>query len=415
MKEVQGKYSYAKVFTDVVDEKSLQQIQSLCDQDFARDCRIRLMPDVHAGAGCTIGTTMTINDKIVPNLVGVDIGCGMEVLCIKADSEVSQNFKGEEFDKVIRMNIPSGFNIRTSPHKFADQVEWDKILGCLDKDRAKLSLGTLGGGNHFIEADRDDEGNLYIVVHSGSRHAGLEIANYYQEQAWLTLENERKEKSNVKDYAKKLKAEGIEEKNIPELLKEFKLNIPKKIPRDLAYVSGALFDAYINDMKIMQHFAMLNRKAMIEAICEGLHVKEGDVMEQFTTIHNYIDIQNMILRKGAVSAQKGEKLIIPINMRDGSLICVGKGNEDWNYSAPHGAGRLLSRMEAKEQLKLEEFQAEMSGVCSSSVNLETIDEAPMAYKKMEDIVNNIAPTAEIVKVIKPIYNFKAGEPVVDAK
>lgn len=406
MQEVKGKYNSAKVFTDSVDEKSLQQIQTLCNQEFTSGTKIRLMPDVHAGAGCTIGTTMTIKDKIVPNLVGVDIGCGMETLCIKADSEVSKNFNGAELDKIIRKNIPSGFNIRKFPHGFVEQVDWEKIKGHYNKKRAWLSLGTLGGGNHFIEADRDDEGNLYIVVHSGSRHAGLEIANYYQELAWRQLNGNCE--SDCRQLIEQLKAEGRTQE-IQEKLAELKAQVVTNIPKDLAYLSGEFFDDYINDMKIMQHFALLNRKAMIQVICIGLHVKEEDIIEQFTTIHNYIDTDNMILRKGAVSAQKGEKLLIPINMRDGSIICVGKGNEDWNCSAPHGAGRVMSRKKARENLSLEEFKAEMSGIWSSTVNLDTIDEAPMAYKSMDDILANINPTAEILKIIKPIYNYKAGD------
>lgn len=406
MQEVNGKYNTAKVYTDVIDEKSLQQIKTLCDQEFTSGAKIRLMPDVHAGAGCTIGTTMTIKDKIVPNLVGVDIGCGMETLCIKADSEVSRNFNGAELDKIIRMNIPSGFNIRKFPHAFVEQVEWDNIKGHCNKKRAWLSLGTLGGGNHFIEADRDDEGNLYIVVHSGSRHAGLEIADYYQEQAWKQINGNSE--ADCKHLIDQLKSEG-RENEIQDRLAELKAQVSTNVPKDLAYVSGELFDDYINDMRIMQHFAMLNRKAMIQSISIGLHIKEADIIDQFTTIHNYIDTENMILRKGAVSAQNGEKFLIPINMRDGSLICIGKGNEDWNCSAPHGAGRVMSRSKAKKELSLEEFKAEMSGIWSSTVNLDTIDEAPMAYKTMDDIVANIAPTAEIQKVIKPIYNYKAGE------
>lgn len=406
MQEVKGLYNTAKVYTDVVDEKSLQQIKTLCDQEFTSGAKIRLMPDVHAGAGCTIGTTMTIKDKIVPNLVGVDIGCGMETLCIKSDSELSLNFNGAELDKIIRRNIPSGFSIRKFSHAFVEQVEWDEIKGHYNKKRALLSLGTLGGGNHFIEVDRDDEGNLYIVVHSGSRHAGLEIADFYQEQAWKQINGNCD--ADCRRLIDQLKSES-RENEIQDRLADLKVQVSTNIPKDLAYVSGELFDDYINDMRIMQHFAMLNRKAMIQTISIGLNIKETDIIDQFTTIHNYIDTENMILRKGAVSARKVEKLLIPINMRDGSLICIGKGNEDWNSSAPHGAGRVMSRNKAKKELSLEEFKAEMSGIWSSTVNLDTIDEAPMAYKTMDDIVSNIAPTAEIVKVIKPIYNYKADE------
>ena len=406
MQEVKGKYNTAKVFTDVIDETSLKQILLLCNQEFTAGEKIRLMPDVHAGAGCTIGTTMTIKDKIVPNLVGVDIGCGMETLVIHKDSDVAKNFSGAVLDKIIRKNIPCGFDIRKEPHNFVLEVEWDKVKGKITKNRAILSLGTLGGGNHFIEADKDDEGNLYIVVHSGSRHAGLEIAEYYQEMAWNQLN--QKTKADLDAMIAELKATGrqseIEEKRI-----EMNAQIKTAIPKDLAYVSGYLFDDYINDMKIMQHFAALNRKAMIDSISIGLRIKKEDLIEQFTTIHNYIDIENMILRKGAVSAKKGEKLLIPINMRDGSLVCIGKGNEDWNCSAPHGAGRVMSRMKAKRELNLEEFKAEMSGIYSTTVSKETLDEAPMAYKTMDDIVNNINPTADIEKIIKPIFNFKAAE------
>ena len=244
------------------------------------------------------------------------------------------------------------------------------------------------------------------MVHSGSRHAGLEIAEYYQEEAWKQLNHNQKK--DLDELILQLKAEG-RQNDIQERLSEMKSQILTTIPKDLAYVSGSLFDDYINDMGIMQHFAMMNRKAMMDEILKGFGIAENEISEQFTTIHNYIDINNMILRKGAVSAQNGEKLLIPINMRDGSLICIGKGNEDWNYSAPHGAGRIMSRRQAKKILNLKDFKAEMAGIYSTTVNLDTIDEAPMAYKTMDDIVNNISPTADIVKVIKPIFNFKAGE------
>ena len=406
MKEIIGKYSTAKVFTDNVDEVSLKQIETLCNQEFTSGAKIRLMPDVHAGAGCTIGTTMTITDKIVPNLVGVDIGCGMETVMIKAGSKAAESFNPAVLDSIIHKNIPSGYDIRKVPHPYAQEVDFEKVRGKFNKTRAICSVGTLGGGNHFIEADHDDEGNLYIVVHSGSRHAGLEIAEYYQEEAWKQLNHNQKK--DLDELIIQLKAEG-RQNEIQDRLAEMKSQILTTIPKDLAYVSGSLFDDYINDMGIMQHFAMMNRKAMIDEILKGLGIAENEIAEQFTTIHNYIDIHNMILRKGSVSAQNGEKLLIPINMRDGSLICIGKGNEDWNYSAPHGAGRIMSRRQAKKILDLEEFKAEMTGIYSTTVNLATIDEAPMAYKTMDDIVANIEPTAEIVKIIKPIFNFKAGD------
>ena len=406
MQLVEGKHNTAKVFTDVVDEKSLQQIKTLCDQEFTSGARIRLMPDVHAGAGCTIGTTMTIKDKIVPNLVGVDIGCGMETLMIHKDSEAAQKFDPAQLDMIIRKNIPCGFDIRKFEHQYVAEVEWDNIKGIYNKHRAQLSLGTLGGGNHFIEADKDEEGNLYIVVHSGSRHAGLEIAEYYQEMAWRQLNG--KTKADLDAMISQLKAEG-RETEIEETRAEMNAQIKTQIPKDLAYVSGYLFDDYINDMRIMQHFAMLNRKAMINTISIGLHLKKEEIVEQFTTIHNYIDTENMILRKGAVSAQKGEKLLIPINMRDGSLICTGKGNPDWNFSAPHGAGRRMSRAKAKENISLEAYQKAMRGIYTTCVNKSTLDESPMAYKPSKEIIENIKDSCDVVDTIKPVYNFKASD------
>lgn len=400
MLEVNGKFNSAKIFTDVVDESSIAQVVELCNQEFCAGSRIRLMPDIHAGAGCTIGTTMTITDKVCPNLVGVDIGCGMETVQI-AEKDIDL----EKLDCIIHERIPSGFSIREDAHKYASEVDLAG-LRCVhhtDIERAKKSLGTLGGGNHFIEADRDDDGNIYIVVHSGSRHLGLEVAKYYQEFGYKALCES--DNGGVKRIVEELKAQG-RQSEISDAIKEYKSKNQTKIPKQLAYVSGKLFDDYIHDMKIVQEFATKNRRAMMDEIVNGMGVT---VVEQFTTIHNYIDTDNMILRKGSVSAQKGEKLLIPINMRDGSLICIGKGNEDWNCSAPHGAGRLMSRAAAKETFSVSEFEKQMEGIYTTSVNRSTLDECPMAYKSMEAIVENIGPTAEIVKVIKPIYNFKAGD------
>ncbi len=398
MVELQGKYASAKIFTDVVDSESISQVTTLLNQPYAENSHVRMMPDIHAGAGCTIGTTMTIRDKICPNLVGVDIGCGMETICIKEN-----HLELQKLDKIIRENIPSGFDVRKTPHRLAKKLELSE-LACtkyIRIDRAYASIGTLGGGNHFIEADQDEDGRIYIVVHSGSRHLGLEIAQFYQEAAYKALTSYKKEE--LQAVADALKAEG-REKEIEKTLKSMKTK-KSDIPKQLAYVEGSLYDAYLHDMKLAQQFASLNRQAMMDIIIKemGLHVTE-----QFTTIHNYIDLDDMILRKGAVSAKMGEKLLIPINMRDGSLICIGKGNEDWNFSAPHGAGRLMSRSEAKQTFTLSEFKKEMDGIYSTSVSRSTIDECPMAYKNMDDIVNNIGPTAEIQAIIKPIYNFKAG-------
>ena len=400
MIEIRGKYNQAKIFTDVVDSASIAQVQELCNQEFAAQSRIRLMPDIHAGKGCTIGTTMTIADKVVPNLVGVDIGCGMETVRIR-----ESRLELEKLDKLIYSRIPSGFSIREKAHRYLDKIDLSQLYcaGHVDLLRAEKSIGTLGGGNHFIEVDKDDEGNLYIVVHSGSRHLGVEVASYYQDQGYRVLN--RTDEASVKAFVEQLKAQG-REKEISKELKKLKNTKRTSVPRELAYVQGALFEQYIHDMKLVQQFAMLNRQAMMDEILKGMKLH---VEEQFTTIHNYIDTDHMILRKGAVSAQVGEKLLIPINMRDGSLICVGKGNADWNFSAPHGAGRLMSRAQAKQSFTVSEFKKQMAQIYTTSVNKTTLDECPMAYKGMDAILDNIGPTAEVVKIIRPIYNFKAGE------
>ena len=400
MIEIQGKFNTAKIFTDVVDNASITQVQELCNQSFTAGSRIRLMPDIHAGKGCTIGTTMTITDKVVPNLVGVDIGCGMETTRIQ-----ESYMELQKLDKLIYEKIHSGFSIRDRAHRYLSQIDLNELCCAKHVDllRAEKSIGTLGGGNRFIEVDKDDEGNLYIVVHSGSRHLGVEVASYYQEAGYKVLN--RTDDASIEVIITQMKAEG-REKEIQKTLKKLKNLKQTGIPKALAYVSGELFEQYLHDMKIVQRFAMLNRQAMVdEIVCGlGLHVEE-----QFTTVHNYIDTESMILRKGAVSARSGEKLLIPINMRDGSLICVGKGNEDWNFSAPHGAGRLMSRAEAKRRFDITGFRQEMDGIYTTSVNESTLDECPMAYKGMDDILSNIGPTVDVAKIIKPIYNFKAGE------
>ena len=368
MIELQGTYSTAKIFTDTAEPSAIQQIEHLLEQEFASGSVIRIMPDVHAGMGCTIGTTMTITDKVVPNLVGVDIGCGMETVLLK-DKRVDLN----QLDKAIHEFIPSGFSIRGNPHHFTDEIDLT-ALRCarhMDLSRAKLSIGTLGGGNHFIELGKDDEGQLYLVVHTGSRNLGKQAAEYYQNLA----------------------ADNLGRKG-------------KGADRVLAYLEGELLADYLHDMAIIQQYADLNRRAIVRDIVKSMKWK---IIEQFTTVHNYIDLDTMILRKGAISAQAGERVLIPMNMRDGSLICVGKGNPDWNYSAPHGAGRLMSRSAAKDSITLSQFTQAMKGVFSSTVNRSTIDEAPFAYKPMEEIIANIGDTADIVKVIKPVYNFKAGQ------
>ena len=397
MIELQGKYANAKVFTDVVDSASIGQVIALLNQPYASGSQVRMMPDIHAGAGCTVGTTMTITDQVCPNLVGVDIGCGMETVVLK-----EKRMELQKLDKLIRAEIPSGFAIRSKPHRIMKEIDLS-ALRCarhVDLLRAEKSLGTLGGGNHFIEANRDDEGNLYLVIHSGSRRLGLEICNYYQNEGFKAL-NSRKEEIDA--LVADLKRQG-KEQTIEDALRELKSR-PVNIPKPLAYVEGNLLEDYLHDMAIAQHYADLNRKAMMDTILKGMGLKAAD---RFTTIHNYIDLEHGILRKGAVSAQAGERLLIPINMRDGSLICTGKGNEDWNCSAPHGAGRLMSRSEAKESFTVHEFKKQMEGIYTTSVGSATLDECPMAYKSMADIVDNIGPTADIERIIKPIYNFKAG-------
>lgn len=399
MIELSGKYSSAKVFTDVIEPDAISQIITLCSQELSKDSKIRIMPDVHAGTGCTIGTTMTITDKAVPNMVGVDIGCGMETVKIK-----EKHIELQKLDKLIYEKIPSGFGIRNTPHRYAEKIPLENLycIEHIDLEKAEKSIGTLGGGNHFIEADKASDGSIYIVVHSGSRHLGVEVAKYYQNEAYKRLN--KTSKSDIDELVARLKSEG-KTKNIQQEIKKLVNTKTTNIPKHLAYAEGELFEQYIHDMKIVQEFALVNRQAMITEIIKGMKLH---ITEQFSTIHNYIDTDNMILRKGAVSAQNGEKLIIPINMRDGSLICTGKGNPDWNFSAPHGAGRLMSRSQAKQSFTVSEYKKQMKGIYSTSINSSTLDECPMAYKNINDILENISDTVTVDDIIKPIYNFKAG-------
>lgn len=393
MVELKGKYNTAIVFTDNIDSGAIAQVTELLNQDFTKGNKICIMPDCHKGAGCVIGTTMTIKDKIVPNLVGVDISCGMLTVELgKIDIELTV------LDSYINNYIPSGFNIRDEELHYS---ELDK-LACRDfvnLNRAKRSIGTLGGGNHFIELSKDSKDNLYLVIHSGSRHLGKQVAELYQEKAHNELKNK---KGQIDELIQQLKAEG-RESEISGAIK----TIPKsRVPKYLCYVEGTMFDNYLHDMDILDKYARLNREFMAKEICKSF----GRVLEDtyfFHTVHNYIDTDSMILRKGAISARTNEKILIPMNMRDGSLLCRGKGNPNWNYSAPHGAGRIMSRNQAKEMLNMDEFQSEMNGIHSTSILKSTLDEAPMAYKPMEEIINNIEDTAEIIDIIKPIYNFKA--------
>ena len=386
-----------KIFCDGIDQTALQQIRSLVECGAYGESRIRIMPDAHAGVGCTIGTTMTLTDRVTPNLVGVDIGCGMivaELGRVSVDPFLLED--------VIGRNIPSGMNIRDR-----EIPETAEACGLLDslrcpagrRDYNALSVGTLGGGNHFIELDEDDGGNLYLVVHSGSRNLGKKVCEHYQRLA----ENERYHAGQgvVAELIARLKAEG-RARDIQEELQRLPRQSCGRDP--LAWLEGPSFEDYIHDMEICQRFASLNRRAMVRIITEGLGLEPASVWQ---TVHNYIDTGHMILRKGSISAQKGERVIIPMNMRDGSLICVGKGNPDWNWSAPHGAGRLLSRSDAGRRLSLEDFRRDMEGVASWSVCESTLDEAPGAYKPTESIISQIGPTVTVENVIRPVYNFKA--------
>lgn len=394
MLELKGKNNTAKVFTDNIDQETISQVITLLNQPYIGENKIRIMPDCHAGAGCVIGTTMTLKNKVVPNLVGVDIGCGMYAVQLE-ENEIDL----EKLDKVINEFVPSGFSIHEHPIATSNIKD---LVAPIDIKKAHCSLGSLGGGNHFIEVDRDSSGNLWLVIHTGSRHLGLEVCKYYQDLAYRKIKSgDIGEK--IKETVERLKAEG-KHRDIENTIKILKMQEPK-IPKDLCYVEGEDFDNYIHDMKLTQEHATINREMISKIILNAmgiLHVKKT-----FHTIHNYIDIDNMILRKGSVSAQKGETLIIPMNMRDGSLICVGKGNEDWNYSAPHGAGRIMSRSQAMQNINMQEFQESMEGIYSTSVTDTTKDEAPQVYKPMKEIIDNICDTVEVIDVIKPIYNFKA--------
>ena len=357
-----------KIFAKTIEQEATEQIEKLSHHPVSDGSKVRIMPDVHAGAGCTIGTTMTIHDRVCPNLVGVDIGCGM--LAVKLGR--------------VRFDL-SGL----------------KCVG-IDNSRALLSIGTLGGGNHFIEVDKDKSGGLWLVIHTGSRKLGLEVANWHQHRAMEAMTKPTSEE--ISRVVAEYKAAG-RQKEIAGALEELRKQHSDFGVPDLAYLTGELMDDYLNDMEIIQRYADANRQAIAKAILKAMHIVP---QEQFTTVHNYIDHESMILRKGAVSAKKGERLIIPMNMRDGSLVCVGKGNDDWNQSAPHGAGRLMSRSKARESISIGAYRETMRNVHSSCISYDTIDEAPFAYKDMKEIMGCIGPTCDVLEIIKPIYNFKAS-------
>lgn len=413
-----------KIFTNNIEEEAINQIDELLEQEPFKDCKVRIMPDVHAGKGCVIGFTADLGNKVIPNIVGVDIGCGM--LCVEL-GKIDLDFK--KLDEVINTCIPAGRNIRE--HKLLDFEEINE-LHCLRElkeiKKFNRSIGTLGGGNHFIEIDVDDENNKYLVIHTGSRNLGKQVADYYQNLA-IELCSGKEEMYHKRDEIirtyKEQGRRGEIQKALRNLEKEYKNNKPN-LPRDLCYLEGKYREMYLHDMEICQKYASVNRKYIAREILSKYfnsdkimianveNHNEGQIlsdvffrMNWFETIHNYISFKDNIVRKGAISANKGERVLIPINMRDGSIIAIGKGNEEWNCSAPHGAGRIMSRMKAKETFKLEEFEESMKDIYSTSVLEETIDEAPFVYKPMQEIIDNTKNTVEIEKIIKPIYNFKA--------
>ena len=398
MFELHGKYNTCKVFTDNCDNETISQVTELLNQASVKNSKIRIMPDTHAGKGCVIGTTMTLTDKVIPNLVGVDIGCGMYALKLE-ETEIDY----AKLDKVIRQYVPSGFNIHERSINCDFEPYLKEIIASINIDRAMKSIGTLGGGNHFIEVDRGNDGHLWLVIHTGSRHLGTEVCKHYQDLAYNTIRNNGI-KEKIDATIAKLKAEG-KQHEIENTIKIIKMQAGP-VPKDLCYVEDENFDHYIHDMKITQKFAVTNRKTIAGTIIKYMDLH---VIRDFQTIHNYIDTDNMILRKGSVSAELNEELIIPMNMRDGSLICIGKGNPDWNYSAPHGAGRIMSRGKAKETISLTEFEESMKGIYTTSVTQSTIDESPMVYKPMQEIIDNIGDTVDIIDIIKPVYNFKASD------
>lgn len=388
MIELSGRYATAICYTDNMDDSAISQIINLCNQPYTKDSHIRIMPDVHAGAGCTIGTTMLIEDKVCPNLVGVDIGCGMQLYKIQSES-----IDFAKLDEVVN-SIPSGRSIWADEQNCPIPIE--DIHAPVKISYAKRSYGTLGGGNHFIEVDKDNKGFHYLIIHSGSRHLGLEVAKHYQKQASTNREP-------LDELIDTLKSEG-RHSEISEAIKELKRENPS-IPKDLAYISGRVLDDYLHDINIAQSFASGNRKKIAQTIISKMG---WECSWELETIHNYIELgKPNILRKGAVSAKDGEYLLIPINMAEGSLLCIGKGNPEWNYSAPHGAGRICSRGDAFKSQSLSSYVESMQGIYSTSVCQSTLDESPGCYKSISEITDNIGPTVEIVEHLKPVYNFKA--------
>ena len=399
--EIKGKVNTAICYARVVEKDAIEQIRRMCDYPMSEGAKIRIMPDVHFGKGCTIGTTMTITDKAVPNIVGVDIGCGMYTVNLgKCDINL------EEFDKAAHF-IPSGRNIWDEKKEKFDLAELKCYRELKELKRLEKSLGTLGGGNHFIEIDKAEDGTNYLIIHSGSRNLGKQVAELYQKLA-INLnvgfgDYLEKKEEIIRTYKEQGRKDEIKQA-IAEL--HFHRKRENDIPDDLCFLYGKYLEDYLHDVEICQAFARRNREIMAEILLEQTGLIGGD---SFHTIHNYIDTDEMILRKGSIAAHAGERVLIPINMRDGSVLAVGKGNPEWNYSAPHGAGRIMSRKQAKSELSVEDYKECMKGIYTTSVNRSTLDEAPMAYKSLEDIIDVIKESVEVIEVMKPIYNFKASE------
>lgn len=399
MLEIKGKVNTAICYAKVIEEEAIEQIRRMCDYEFTENSKIRIMPDVHAGKGCTIGTTMTVKDKAVPNIVGVDIGCGMYTVNLgKGDIDF------EKLDEAAHF-VPSGMNVWEGRQEKFDLTGLRCYRSLRDTKRLERSLGTLGGGNHFIEVDRAQDGTNYLVIHTGSRNLGKQVAELYQQLA-IDLNKGKETYFQQRDAIIREYKETGRRKEIQAALEAISwAKREATMPEDLCFLYGTYLEDYLADVEICQNFAKRNREKIAEVLLERTGMTGTDA---FHTIHNYIDTDEMILRKGAIAAHSGEKVLIPINMRDGSVLAVGKGNPEWNYSAPHGAGRIMSRRNAKENLSLEEYKREMEGVYTTSVNEETLDEAPMAYKSLEDIIDVINESVTVIDVMKPIYNFKAN-------
>ena len=407
MIEIKGRYSDALVFTDTIEEEAKSQIKTLCDQSFVQGSKIRIMPDTHAGAGCVIGFTANLGDKFIPNIVGVDIGCGMLTVEL---GKVDINFR--KLDEIIRKYIPCGIEVHQGKVTNFPKLESLKYIREINKTRRiERAIGSLGGGNHFLEIDKNDKGEYFLVIHSGSRNLGKQVAEYYQSLAIDLCSGKEKYFKDRDELILKYKSEG-RRKEIQSALKELQkeyLDLMPKYPKDLCFLTGKYREEYLHDMKICQEYATLNRETIANIILDRLFNMKLDDFEFFHTVHNYINFKDNIIRKGSISAYENEKLLIPINMRDGSILCKGKGNEQWNYSAPHGAGRVFSRKKAKEVLSLEEFERSMEGIYTTSINEYTLDEAPMAYKSMDEILKYLDETVKDIEIIKPVYNFKASK------